>query len=1383
MNLKALLSFFPPGLLRRTVAGCSLGRAAGLAALTGAVVLAVAPAASAAGPALSTFAALPLSFEPAPQSGVPGSFLARGLNYQFLISPAEAQLVLCKAARPGVASPLDRAPVPGDRLDSRRAVRISFVGANPEAPTAGGHLLPGKVNYLLGDDASRWQLGNPLFAQVRVHELYPGIDLVYYGNQQRLEYDFNLAPGVDPAVIALHFEGVDRLSVNAEGDLVLGLGPDEIRQPRPTVYQVANGVRQPVTGGYRLQDDHTVRFEPGAYDHTLPLTIDPTLTYSSYFGGNSDDIAWSVKVYTNDQSIYLAGQTLSSQFPFFRTNNFGGLTNHGGRYNGDGFVARLDATGTNVIFFTYLGGEQDDAVLDLAIDQQGNAYITGYTSSTNFPVVPRTTGISGLPASTNIGGTITPSGFHFSDAFVAELSSDGASLIFSGYLGGSDRDSGIGICLDSSNYVYVTGYTYSMNFPTKNALSVVRPGTIKPFLGSGLSGSNDVFVTKLAPRGAGVVYSTYLGGLDFDVGQGIAADQAGNAYVTGYTCSTNFPVTSALAPLAGQLNDTSFAVTKYHGVRVPYYDAFVSKIAPQGSNLIYSVFLGGTNNDSGFRIRTDPSGGVYVCGSTYSPEFPLVPDAISNLYTPALTNVYYINSDAFLTKIIESNNIPVIKYSVHFGGTGDNVAWDLAINPYTTNIFVVGSTLSTNFSTFLPSETNAPFLALTNLTRSNDVFVAAFAPASYVSTNVSQVLSNHTIVKTIYTAVTNSVLTNLYAVCLGGSRDEFGFGVDVDPANNAYIVGQTVSVDFSTLNPLQPGLAGTSDAFLAKLQTTDSVASILVDTTPPNLQVIVDGNVYTAPFATNWIFGSIHSIFTPAIQTNALGSRAVWYSWSNGGAISNLVVPVASNLTYVARFSRQYMLSLGAVGGGMVNPSSGWFDAGAAVSVSATPAAGASFSAWTASGSGSSIVGNPAAVVMNGAISQTAHFIDTLSNRIVVVTQGPGTVSPTYAGQTLVAGRRYTITATPLPNGVFSGWTGSLPSSDQSLSFVMTTGLVFQANFSTNGYLSTQGVYNGLFADPFNPDAQSSGSFSATVSSSGSFSASFRVAGTGYSCSGSFTNGVYSKIVSRSSPLLPLQVNLTLDPSGVGHLIGYLSGYTWTVPIQAERAAYSNSSPAPQAGQKFTLRIPGTTNSLVEPGGDGFITLSVNVAGQVSVVGILSDDTSFSQTASLSALQRWPLYSSLYSGNGFVMGWLSFTNVPGSQPSGQLVWSMPNTPDAKYYPSGFTLLPQAVGSPYALTNGQSVLSLNHGHFVVEGGGLAHNITNAFSLAGSSFTPVPTTNRLSLSVNSSTGRFQGSFYDPASLRTYNFWGALLQSQTNGSGYFVNTNQTGRVRLTP
>ncbi len=603
---------------------------------------------------------MPLAFEPVGGPGeAPALFQARGRNYQFRIAPARAQFILCKSAGAEARASADRARFATAPSGVARAFWMDFAGANAQARTVGEGAMSGTINYLLGSDPARWRTGVGTWSRVRVQDLYPGITLVYYGNQQRLEYDFTIAPGADPAAIAIRYTGPDRVALDEAGGLVLGLGAEQVRQPPPVLYQMVEGRRKAVSGGYRLKDDGTVGFAPGPYDHRLPLVIDPTMIYSTYFGGNGDDIIWAVKVSPSDGSVYVAGQTRSSQFPFDLPPGGFQSTNAGGLINGDAFVARLDRTGTNLIFFTFLGGTNDEGALDLALDSAGHAYITGFTDSTNFPSIPPG-GVPGLDIPPDIISN-TPAHVPFDHAFVAELTSDGSGLVFSTYLGGSQRDVGIGIALDPADFVYVTGYTYSTNFPATNAL-VARPlGSATAQVYNCLSGSNDVFVTKFAPGGTGLVYSTYLGGTNFDVGQGIAADSEGNAYVTGYTASTNLPVTAALAPLYGQLNDLTNAFLRYRGGAQPTYDAFVAKIAPLGSNLLYCAYLGGTNNDAGYRIRLDAAGAVYITGTSYSLDFPNVPSAVTNIIPRGRTNIYYINSDAFLTKIVATDNVPFIQ--------------------------------------------------------------------------------------------------------------------------------------------------------------------------------------------------------------------------------------------------------------------------------------------------------------------------------------------------------------------------------------------------------------------------------------------------------------------------------------------------------------------------------------------------------------------------------------------------------------------------------------------------------------------------------------------------------------------------------------------------
>ncbi|MGO8674697.1 MAG: SBBP repeat-containing protein [Limisphaerales bacterium] len=1332
--------------------------------------------------------ALPLAFEPV---GGQGEFLARGPSFQFRIDPAGVQLVLARAAAVPGAPLADRGRSLAPHSTTARALRMEFAGANPRARTSGDGAMAAKINYLLGSDPGRWRTGVGTYAKVRVEELYPGVGLVYYGNQQRLEYDFSVEPGTDPGVIAMHFEGVDRLALDEAGDLVLRLGSEEIRQPRPVIYQDAGGQRRRVSGGYVLKDARTVSFAAGSYDRSIPLVIDPTMIYSTYFGGNGNDIIWSVKVNPADQSVYFAGQTLSSQFPITLTGGGAYPTNAGGTINGDAFVARVDSTGTNLLFFTFVGGSGDDGALDLALDSAGNAYITGFTDSTNFPCAPAG-GVPGLANSTNISGTITPAHVYFTDGFVAEVTSDGSALVFSSYLGGSDRDMGLGIALDPNRFIYVTGYTYSTNFPTTNALVAQPLYSSKALSFANLSGSNDVFVTKFAPAGAGVVYSTYLGGTNFDVGQGIAADSEGNAYVTGYTASTNFPTTAVLAPLLGQLNDTTNAVRKFHGGAQPRYDAFVAKIAPEGSELLYCAYLGGTNNDSGYRIRLDDAGGVYVAGSSYSADFPIVPLLTTNIVPHGMTNIHYINSDAFLTKIVATDNVPVIQYSLLFGGPLDETAWDLALDPVTTNIFIVGTTTSTNFPAFPLSATNAPFLQATNYTRSNDVFVAAFRPVTYVGTNfflTNAVIGGRTEPVYVAVVVTNVVLTNLYAVMFGGLYDDFGLGIDVDRFGNAFVCGQTLSGQFPVLNPLQPTLVGHSAGFLAKVQFADELAAVTVDTAPPNLLVAVDGVTNAAPVLTNWVFGSGHNLSAIPVEGGTLGTRYVWTSWSNGGLISNQVSPSSPITNYVARFTTQYLLTMEAAPGGGVNPGSSWYDAGTVVSIAATPGVGSSFAGWSGTGAGGfSGPSNPATVTMSGPITEVAGFTGTNGSVLRVVVNGPGTVSPNLDGKSLQVGQRYQMTAIPNPGYLFAGWSGDVSTNSPALSFVMASGLVLEASFVASPFAAAAGTYTGLFFDTNNLDIESSGLFTATLAANGACSASVRPGNKGYSVSRQFsTNGTFYGVIVRSSVLSPLQVQLQLDPNSTNRMTGQVSDGRWTADIVAYRPVYSTANPAPEKGRNYILRIPGSANSLAAPGGDGFGTITVDVSGNLLLSGTLGDGTKVTQTSFVTGSGVWPLYASLYSGRGFILGWLSFTGSGLEAINGQVTWfKWPNPGWKRLYPGGYTYQTEAVGSVYAFTNGTRALNFSQGQVVIESGGLPHNLnlTNQVLLsAANTVTDLTLTNHLTLSINPASGLFQGSFYNYSNRLTVPFHGALLPSLTNGTGYFVTTNQSGRVFFGP
>ena len=479
-------------------------------------VFAVGPAA----PLPAGLGHLPLYFEAGsdPTAG-PASFVTRGCNYQFSLSPTKARIALSKIG----VKPAE--------------VRMIFAGANPGAQISGDTELRGKINYLIGNNPAKWHTGVATFARVRVERLYPGINLVYYGNQRQLEYDFTVAPGANPDAIKIHFDGVDKISIGPREELILAVGASEIRQPAPVIYQMISGQRQAINGRYRLVDAHTVAFAIGEYNHQLPLVIDPVLSFSTYFGGNSSDTAWAIALDTNG-FIYVAGQTLSTRMSATNAAPFstpGALqTNYaGGSLFGDAFVAKFDNQGSNLIYLTYLGGNGDDLAASLALDNSGDVYLTGSTSSANFPTTTNA-------LYRKIGGVSSSAGYLI-DAFVAELDSSGSSLVYSTYLGGSSMDGGSSIAVDSSNNVYVTGFTYSTNFPTtSNAFQKQLACPNSVYFNA------NAFIAEISAYGTNLLYSSYFGGTNFDVGEGITIDGSNNIYVTGFTASTNFPTTNAV---------------------------------------------------------------------------------------------------------------------------------------------------------------------------------------------------------------------------------------------------------------------------------------------------------------------------------------------------------------------------------------------------------------------------------------------------------------------------------------------------------------------------------------------------------------------------------------------------------------------------------------------------------------------------------------------------------------------------------------------------------------------------------------------------------------------------------------------------------------------
>ncbi len=470
---------------------------------------------------------LPLSFERNDgQTAAQVKFLARGNGYTIFLTPSENVLALRKSSKAAAD-----------------VLRITMIGSNPAPRVEGTGQLAGKSNYFIGNDPKKWRTDIPNYAEVELKNVYWGIDLIYHGSAQgKLEYDFRLAPGADPDAIRLSFEGDNKLALDQRGDLIVGVGRQKLVEHAPLIYQETNGGRRlTVTGGWRLRGPHEASFQVASYDRDQPLVIDPTLAYSTYVGGSGFDTDGD---YGNGIAVdsmgfaYVTGDTFSTNFP--TTTGAYQTTNKASAGDGpNAFVTKVNANGTALVYSTYIGGSGSGDFGDggdgIAVDSTGFAYVVGTTYSTNFPTT------SGAFQTSN-----KASGIPASNAFVTKLSADGTALVYSTYLGGSGLsfvsdlqtyrygDAGNGIAVDSLGFAYVTGQTYSSNFPTTTGAFQTKNNAV---MTPPEFGDSNAFVTKLKTDGTGLVYSTYLGGkggnYSGDGGMGIAIDSLGFAYVRG----------------------------------------------------------------------------------------------------------------------------------------------------------------------------------------------------------------------------------------------------------------------------------------------------------------------------------------------------------------------------------------------------------------------------------------------------------------------------------------------------------------------------------------------------------------------------------------------------------------------------------------------------------------------------------------------------------------------------------------------------------------------------------------------------------------------------------------------------------------------------------
>ncbi|MEP7287232.1 MAG: SBBP repeat-containing protein [Chloroflexota bacterium] len=681
------------------------------------------------------YGALPLSFLPNfGQTNSAVRFQVRGEGGTLFFTPDEVVLSLSNQTQPTTSR--DRINLIRNQHRTKvttpaalpTVVRLHFEGANTAPTITAADKLPGIVNEFIGKDPTQWHTNIPTYAGIVYQDLYPGIDLHYDGHVGQLKGTYTVAPGADPALIHWQYAGAAGTHLNANnGDLVIDL-PDgkTLTEQAPIAWQEYAGQRLPVAARYTQSNTGEIGFALDKYETTLPLVIDPTLIYSTFLGGIDDDQAYAIAVDSSGRA-YVTGGTDSTVFPTtggaLQTTFGGGLSNV--------FVTKLNPAGTALAYSTYLGGSDFDQGYAIAVDSSGNAYITGVTTSIDFP--------------TTVGAFQT-SYYAGDDVFVTKLNPTGDALVYSTLLGCDDDEDGNGIAVDSSGNAYVTGFTTSIDFPT----------TLGAYQTT-LNGTSNAFVTKIAPAGDVLVYSTYLGGTGADSDYGIAVDGNGNAYVTGDSTSIDFPTT---------LNafQTAFGGDS---------DITVTKLNPTGDALVYSTYLGGSTYEDSYGIALDSAGNTYVVGDTYSTDFPTTLNAFQTMFGGGY--------DAFVTKLNPTGS--ALAYSTYLGGSNVDSAAGIRVDS-SGSAYLTGFTYSGNF----PTTPNA------------------FHKVSAGS------------LEAFVTKIDSTGNKLGYSTFLGGSNPDWGTGIALDSNRNAYVAGYTASINFpTTVGAFQTTFGGTTDAFVTKL--------------------------------------------------------------------------------------------------------------------------------------------------------------------------------------------------------------------------------------------------------------------------------------------------------------------------------------------------------------------------------------------------------------------------------------------------------------------------------------------------------------------------------------------------------------------------------------
>jgi len=814
---------------------------------------------------------LPLSFEENEgQTSSPVRYLARGTGFELFLADSKSVLSIQGPCRTNAsvrtldtlrqrllpASKFGRALVRHYQRCQTSSLQMAFEGAE-KARLTGIDELAAKSSYFVGRDRSKWRTGIPNYARVQYDAIYPGVNLVFYGNRSHLEFDFVVAPGADPHQVMLKFDPANDVRVTPDGDLRIGPRSYAVLLRRPTIYQTEDSRREPVQGGFSLLKDGRVALNVGAYDRAKPLIVDPVLTYSTFLNGSGGESEADGIAVDSKGDAYVVGTTSSPSFPTVNPYQ----SSAGAPANGIIFLSKFNPSGTQLLYSTYLGGTGGDTPTGVAIDSAGNAYITGYTFSTDFPVLNAFQTVNNNPNGGN--------------AFVAKINtsqSGAASLAYSSYLGGGGSssnpnpwygDSGFGIAADSSGRAYVTGDTVS------DASVAAFPTTSTAYQSTLSSPNGDAYLTVVDTTRTGsssLAYSTYLGGDGAgsfgDTGLGVTTDGSGNAYVVGQTTSDGagpFPTTSGAYQAV--LNGASG-------------NGFLTEIATDksgSSSLAYSTYFGGAATgsfgDSADAVALDPSGNVYVSGYAESANFPTTSAAfqVANSAT----------GKAFVAKFnLAQTGTSSLVYSTLLGGTNSadgQGAAGIAVDG-NGDAFVVGQTSASNF----PVSSNA-YQSSYKSTAGSNAFLAELGP---------------------------SASTLVYSSYLGGSNYDIATGVALDPLSDPYVTGYTQSTDFpTTAGAYQATMVGSASAFVTEMSSPNG-ATIALSASPStatvtsgqsavyNLSVLSQGS-FSSPitFACSNLPQYAQCKFSPSSVTGGAGTRTTTLTITTGGNESALWAP------------------------------------------------------------------------------------------------------------------------------------------------------------------------------------------------------------------------------------------------------------------------------------------------------------------------------------------------------------------------------------------------------------------------------------------------------------------------------------------------------------